>query len=78
MTFTKLGIFMRERNQITFQKSIFPDQAKYLQVCLLTFECFRQDLKIIDINISFLMKRDKVLKNGPSKICGRQPLKNLK
>ena len=21
---------------------------------------------------------DKVLKNGPSKICGRQPLKNLK
>ena len=23
-------------------------------------------------------KWDKVLKNGPSKICGRQPLKNLK
>ena len=22
--------------------------------------------------------RDKVFKNGPSKICGRQPLKNLK
>ena len=24
------------------------------------------------------MKWDKVFKNGPSKICGRQPLKNLK
>ena len=23
-------------------------------------------------------KRDKVFKNGPSQICGRQPLKNLK
>ena len=23
-------------------------------------------------------RRDKVFKNGPSKICGRQPLKNLK
>ena len=22
--------------------------------------------------------RDKIFKNGPSKICGRQPLKNLK
>ena len=24
------------------------------------------------------MKWDKVFKNGPSEICGRQPLKNLK
>ena len=23
-------------------------------------------------------KRDKIFKNGPSKICGKQPLKNLK
>ena len=29
---------------------------------------------------SYLLKNilDKVFKNGPSKICGRQPLKNLK
>ena len=77
MTFTKLGIFMRERKQITFKKSIFPDSAKCLQVCLLAFDCFRQDLKIIDISCNFRMKWKKVFKNGPSKICGRQPLKNL-
>ena len=27
---------------------------------------------------SFMTKWDKVFKNGPSKICGRQPLKNMK
>ena len=25
-----------------------------------------------------MLMRDEVFKNGPSKICGRQPLKNLK
>ena len=33
---------------------------------------FHSSSIVIDI------KREKVFKNGPSKICGRQPLKNLK
>ena len=30
------------------------------------------------IKLNFIVKWDKVFKNGPSKICERQPLKNLK
>ena len=29
----------------------------------------------LENDVSTAIKRDKVLKNGPSKICGRQPLK---
>ena len=32
------------------------------------------NIELTDVNII----SDKVFKNGPSKICGRQPLKNLK
>ena len=36
------------------------------------------NIKILDQNKIKIDKWDKVFKNGPSKICGRQPLKNLK
>ena len=32
----------------------------------------------LSAGIGLTLKWDKVFKNGPSKICGRQPLKNLK
>ena len=37
----------------------------------------RPFLEIID-GLTIGYKWDKVFKNGPSEICGRQPLKNLK
>ena len=33
---------------------------------------------IVKQTLTQINKRDKVFKNGQSKICGRQPLKNLK
>ena len=42
----------------------------------LTAYYFCNKRSIIDIRLG--SKWDKVFKNGPSKICGRQPLKNLK
>ena len=38
------------------------------------YVCNRKAIKIM----KFRNKWVKVFKNGPSKICGRQPLKNLK
>ena len=35
-------------------------------------------LNYSSVNINSMFIWDKVFKNGPSKICGRQPLKNLK
>ena len=48
---------------------------KNVSLCLQTIQKLRLDY------VSFTAKKhiwDKVFKNGPSKICGRQPLKNLK
>ena len=32
----------------------------------------------VKLNLKLTITRDRVIKNGPSKICGRQPLKNMK
>ena len=50
-------------------------EHKYNQ--LLTVDVFQEAVSWKE-NAKSIGRWDKVFKNGPSKICGRQPLKNLK
>ena len=70
--------FLYEEN-IAGQKILWPNRQRNLKQCFfqiqryiffrIHWDCFGQ------YSIRFW---DKVFKNGPNKICGRQPLKNLK
>ena len=61
--------FKKEGNKVTCFK-----ESSWSQQC---FPSIFVELSL-SAGIGLTLKWDKVFKNGPSQICGRQPLKNLK